>query len=243
MGPIMRDYSATTLAYLARPGSVSMRVLLWITAREFSTGNAVTLGVWTGPDHRQFVIRGQTRMYYGIGGLLRADPIIYKKGLQVRTQSVTLGGVSEQIRDAMLQYDLRHARVEMHRALYDAGTIQLVDEPHRVFAGFIDRVRDGLPVKGGVHSIELTLASAARSLTRGLSRYRSDAGMQARAPGDTFRKYTAFTEKVEVPLGRGDRTTPAPRPGTGGGGGGGGGGGSVGVIPGVGVNDDRGGRD
>jgi hypothetical protein len=198
----MRDYSTTTLGYLAQRGSVSMHALVWIVARNWDTGAEETIGLWTGGDHRDFVIGGATRTYYGRSSLMQIEPIRYGKGLAVRTQRLFFGGISEEVELAIRGYDTRHARVEIHRALFEPGTHLLVDTPHRMFAGFIDRIRWPTPAKGGSERVEITLASAARSLTKGLPRYRSDATLKARNPEDAFRKYATVSDQIDTPWGR-----------------------------------------
>lgn len=199
----MREFSPNTAAYFANIAQTNAEVLIWISARDRTTGAVQTIGFWTGADHQQFVIGGQNRTYYGVGSVLAVDPIRRSTGLQVRTQRVSFSQVSEPVAQAVRGYDTRHAPVEIHRALFDPETSGLVDEPHELFGGFVDKLTISTPAKGESGSISMEIASRSRALTKALSRYRSAATLTERAPTDTFRKYSARTDKVEVPWGSG----------------------------------------
>ncbi len=198
----MRSYSPATAAYMAARGPIHAHALIWIEARNRETGAAETIGFWTGDDHASFVIAGQARTYYGAGTTLGVDPIRRGTGLQVRTQRASLSGISPETQLALRGYDARHARVEIHRAIFDPLTLQLVDEPHRLFRGYIDKLKIITPAKGEAGKAEIELASAARALTTPLSRKRSDASLRARAPADAFRQYASQADAVETPWGR-----------------------------------------
>ena len=79
----------------------------------------------------------------------------------------------------------------------------LIDAPHFLMRGFVDKLTLTTPAKGGTGDAVLEIASMGRALTKPLNRYRSNASLTARAPTDTFRKYASVTEKVEVDWGRG----------------------------------------
>ncbi len=198
----MRVYTPITASYLASRAPRRAHVLIWISARNRVTGAAETIGFWTGDDHQNFDIEGETRAYLGAGNLLGVDPLKWRVGLTVRTQRVRLSQVSPEAQQAVRGYDVRHARVEMHRAFYDEGEA-LIDAPHFLMRGFVDKLTLTTPAKGGTGDAVLEIASMGRALTKPLNRYRSNASLTARAPTDTFRKYASVTEKVEVDWGRG----------------------------------------
>lgn len=198
----MRSFSPSTASYFAARGPIVAHALIWVEARNRSTGAVEAIGFYTGADHSDFVINGETRTYYGAGAALNIDPIRMQTGIAVRTQRVVLSQVAPEVLQAIRGYEPRHAPVEIHRAIYDPETRLLVDTPHRLFKGYIDKVVVTTPAKGQSGQIELTLASAARALTVPLTRKRSDASLRARAPGDAIRKYASITDKVETLWGR-----------------------------------------
>lgn len=210
----MRSYSPATAAYFAARGPVLAHVLIWIAARNRSTGAVETIGFWTGADHRDFVIAGATRTYYGAGAALSVDPIRLQTGLQVRTQRVQLSQVAVEAQLAVRGYDPRHGPVEIHRAIFDPLSEALVDEPHLVLRGNIDKVQIKTPAKGEAGSIEIEIATAARRLTKPLTRKRSDASLRVRAGTDAFRQYAALADKVETPWGRNVKSGSNDKPAT-----------------------------
>lgn len=198
----MRAYSSATAAYFASRESFVGHILLWVSARNRSSGANERIGFWTGVDHQDFTIEGQTRTYYAAGAMLKADPIRRQTGIKVRTQRVTLSQVSAEVQQLIRGYDPRHAPVELHRALFHPLTEALIDEPHVLLRGYIDKVSVSTPEKGGAGNVSIEIATEARSLTKPLSRFRSDASLRARASGDGFRKYASLTETAEVLWGR-----------------------------------------
>ena len=95
-------------------------------------------------------------------------------------------------------YDGRLAPAEVHRALLSPETGQPVAAPIRVFRGWVDEVTLRTGAVGGAGEATVTLASAARGLTRALTLTRSEAEMRRRTPGDAFRRYTDIAGEVGV---------------------------------------------
>ncbi len=198
----MRAYSPTTAAYFAARSPIMAHVLIWVSARNRDTGAVEEIGFWTGADHQSFTISGAARTYYAAGALLSVDPLKWRTGLTVRTQRVTFSQVAPEVQQLIRGYEPRHAPVEMHRALFDPLSEGLINTPHLLLRGYIDKVTVTTPVKGKAGDVTVEIASAARALTRPLNRHRSDAALTVRAAGDTFRKYASTTDKIDVPWGR-----------------------------------------
>lgn len=199
----MRTFSSTTAAYLADRSAFNGDLLVWLSARNRVSGATENIGFWTGVDVRDFSIEGQTRTYYGAGSLLAMDPIRRQTGIKVRTQRITFSQVSPEVLQALRVFDPRHAPVEVHRALFDPLTEALIDEPHLILRGYIDKAPLPTPPKGESAAVSIEVATHARALTIPLSRFRSDATLRARATGDGFRKYASLADTVETKWGRG----------------------------------------
>ena len=198
----MRAYGTATAAYFAQRSSFVGHLLLWISARNRETSAIERIGFWTGIDHRDFQIEGQTRLYYAAGSFLKMEPIRRRTGLKVQTQRVSLSQIAPEAQMLFRGYDPRHAPVEVHRALFDPLTENLVDEPHVILRGFIDKATVTTPAKNESGNATLEIATEARSLTKPLQRFRADATLRERAPEDGFRKYASLTETADVPWGR-----------------------------------------
>lgn len=198
----MRSFSPATAAHFASREAFIGHLLLWVSARNRSSGGVEQIGFWTGVDHQQFTIDGQDRTYYAAGAFLKADPLRDQTGIKVRSYRVTLSQVSNEVQQLIRGYDPRHAPIELHRALFHPLTENLIDEPHVLRRGYIDKVTLTTPQKGGAGSVAIEIVTEARSLTIPLSRFRSDATLRARAPEDAFRQYSSLTETAEVLWGR-----------------------------------------
>lgn len=193
----MRDWSAPELTYLQKRGGLMIRALVWVTARDRSTGLPQTMGLWTGEEDREFVIGGVTRLYHGAGPFIGIEPIVMTTGVQVRMQRLQLASFSAEVQQLALGYDVSLAPVEIHRALYDPETGDLIDEPRLAWKGQIDQLPLPTAEVGGEAVADVQLASSARDLTRGLTLTKSDAVQQLRG-GDRFRRYQDVTGKVAV---------------------------------------------
>ncbi|MFD1914109.1 hypothetical protein [Halodurantibacterium flavum] len=194
-------FTPETQQYFATRRAIMARVLIWIEALNRETGVQEALGLWNGDDHRDFVIGGQVRTYYGAGALLAVDPITSRTGLQVRLHRVVLSPLAPEVRQVIRGYDPRFAPVEIHRAVFDAETHGLVDEPHRRLKGYIDKISVSTPPKGSGARVELQIASAARALTIPVSRKRSHEALKARRDDD-FRRFSAMAGTIETRWGR-----------------------------------------
>lgn len=198
----MRIYSPATTAYFAARASFNAHNLIWFKAKNRSTGAAETIGFWTGADHAVFTIGGVERTYYAAGTFAKLDPLRRQVGMKARTQRVSFSQVSPEFLQLIRTYDPRHAPIEIHRALFDPLSEQLIDEPHLIQRGFVDKANIPTPAKGGAASISIEIATHARALTKTLSRFRSDATLRSCAAADAIRQYASLSEAVDTPWGR-----------------------------------------
>lgn len=178
-------------------GALALEVLIWIRAKNRTTGAPEVLGLWTGLEPRAFSINGVSRTYEGAGAVLDVPDLISQVGLGVQMQSASLALVTEEVQELIRGYDARQAPVEIHLARFDPVTNQLLDVT-RAFKGWLDEaaVREG--VKNGSASLTARLASSARALTRLVPLRRSDTAHQTAQPGDAFFRYADVSGAVSV---------------------------------------------
>lgn len=198
----MRSFTAATATYFAQRSPFLGHVLLWVSALNRETEAVERIGFWTGVDHREFTIDGQARLYYAAGAFLKMEPIRRRTGLQVQTQRISLSQIAPEVQMLIRGYEPRHAPVEVHRALFEPLSENLVDEPHVLLRGYIDKVTLTTPAKNEGGSVSIDIATEARSLTKPLQRFRSDATLKERRPGDGFRQYASMAESVDTPWGQ-----------------------------------------
>lgn len=189
--------SAVTAQLQARRG-LNTHILIWLSARNRSTGAVESIGLWTGADHAEIVIGGQTRTYYGAGNVIAMDPLTARAGLEVRHHSVRVSALSPEVVQALRVYDPRLAPVEIHEWYCDPISENALADPIRVFRGTVMEAPISQPAEGGEAVATITMASAAWALTRGLTVKRSNGALLARAPSDGFRKYVDLGRAVET---------------------------------------------
>ena len=190
----MRSLS-TALQTALTNGMIVSRVLCWFSARNRDTGATETLGLWTGDDHAEIVVEGQTRTYFGAGNLIDVPPVSYKTGLDVQVYRLGLTTITNEARQLIRGYDPRFAAVQIHRALFDPITRAQIEAPHRVLFGFVDEVDLTQPAAGEQASGYLSIVTTARQLTSGLPNKNSHAN-QRRISDDRFLRWADSSAEV-----------------------------------------------
>lgn len=193
----MRSFSAGLLAYINNPESINAHILVWVTAKDRSTGAAVSVGLWTGDDDLVFTIGGASRTYYGRGAVVEVPAIAYQADLAVNTIDIEFAPLSAEVATLIRGYDSRLAPVEIHRAVFDPLSGNLLEEPHRIYLGRVDRLSITTPKQNGEAKLTLTVASNSRSLTREIPARRSDETQKLRS-GDRMNRYATVTGVVET---------------------------------------------
>lgn len=156
------------------------------------------MGLWNGDDVEVFTINGQSRTYFGAHTSLGMEPIRSAAGLEVQYHQLSLANVAIEVELAIRGYDTRLAPIEVHRALFDLKTRQLVAPPVRILKGTINEISIDTGALGGQGRATVSIASAARSLTKALSSYRSDKAQRRVYPADRFREYADVSGEISV---------------------------------------------
>ncbi len=199
----MREVSPDVLAAL-RARVLRARDFVWINAKDFTTGDPVARGFWTGLDNVTAeytdIDTGSTlsRDYTKAGSLLSVDDISLTADLTARTFSIKLSQIDQTVADLVRGYDVKGGRVEVHRGLFNPGTNVLVAPAFPRALGFIDNCEILDPAEGNDGQITLSVVSHTLELTRTNSDVRSDSSQQNRAPGDRFYRYTAVAPSWEL---------------------------------------------
>lgn len=194
----MRSLSSAELSHLQARAGTRSRVLVWIRARNISSGLIEAVGFWSGEDDRTFTIGAETRTYHGAGVLLGIDDLTLEVGVSVRTMQVWFATAAPEVIDAVRGYDLRLVPVEIHRVLTDPLTHAPIATPHRIWKGWADGAPLQTPSVGDDSGrVTLTVASAAMALTRSLTAKFSDGSMALRG-GDRMFRYADVSGKVPV---------------------------------------------
>lgn len=181
---------------------VEPRVLFWIEPRNRSTGQREALGLWNGDDHRDFLVEGETRTFYGAGNVLGLAPIRSVTGLDVIYHSITLPPFTDEVRIILDQYDGHLAPVRIYSVALDVDTMEPLAAPIRFVKGTLQEAPKSLGAPGSATSkYVLKIASNARRLTQGLPIYRSQNWLERRASGDLAREHIGVSPDWVVPWG------------------------------------------
>ncbi len=195
----MKDYlDAATIAAISSRESIAPVYLLWIEAKNRSTGALETMGLWSGWDTTNIqVIDPDTRLpvtrtYHAGGSAIEWPAVPLETGVAVRNLRFRLSQINDAVQLAVRGYDPKHAPVEYHVGFLDTETKLLVSQPLPIFVGFINETPINTPAIGGDGSIEIVCVSDARELTRTNPLKRSDEMQRRRLVGgveDRFRRY------------------------------------------------------
>lgn len=187
----MRAISPENQAALAARTLVA-RDFLWFVARNRITGAAETVGFWSDLENvTAFVINPDTllpvsRSYYGAGGLISIDDIPSVSVVQVQDVHIRMSQLDEMVENAFRLYDLKQARVEIHRGLFDPVSRNLVAPAIVRFVGFVNLVEVHTPSENEDGYVDVTCVSHTQELIRSNPATRGHEDQLARQPGDNF---------------------------------------------------------
>lgn len=192
------SYDVDTIAAL-ESGAIVVRDLLTVLGD-------LTFAYWTGEDDAAInvVPAGATtpvsRNFVGGGTLLDVPAVVDAVGLEARSITLGLDHISEAAGsplDMVFGHNVRVARVELHRALFDPATWNLVSTPVLVFAGRVDGAGINDAVAGSEGGLSLEAQSSAIDLTRTSQAMESDEQLKLRS-GDRFRRFGDTAGQVET---------------------------------------------
>lgn len=187
--------SATYAAVVAAPESgLKERNLVTVFARELDGSGEVQFAFWNDLDTVSLpVIDGRTgatvsRNFVGDGALLGMDRIPLTSDLTIRTVRVQFSQIHATVQDMVRGHDIRSARIEIHRLLFNpqTGAVIAPGIPH--FVGKVNKAPISTPRIGDEGSIDIESVSTTRELTRTNPAKKSDE-TQKRRGGDRSRRY------------------------------------------------------
>lgn len=171
------------------------RDFIWFVARDRTTGAPVSVGFWSDIENVSSVpvIDPETgltvtRNFLGMGGLISVDDIPAVSNIQVQDVHIRMSQLDEAVANVVRGYDVKQARVEIHRGLFDPLSRLLVDPAYPRFVGFVNtiEIQTGTEEPGSEGFVDLTCVSHTQEFTRSNPSTRSHADQQLRAPGDMF---------------------------------------------------------
>lgn len=197
-------YDVDTVGALAS-GAIVVRDLLTVNGKTLG-GTASVFAYWTGEDNVAInvVPAGATtpvsRNFVGGATLLEVPPIVDAVGVEAHSITLGLDHISSAAgspMDMVYGNNVRVARVELHRALFDPATWNLVSTPHLIFSGRVDGASVDDAAAGGEGGLALQAISSAIDLTKTNPAMESDE-QQRRRNGDRFRRYGDTAAQVQT---------------------------------------------
>lgn len=182
--------SEVTDALAAR--ALVARDFLWFVARDRDTGDPITDGVWSDVGSvTADVVNPDTgitdsRLFYGSGTLIQCDDVPLVSNLTVQNLTIRMSQVDDKVATLVRTYDLKQARVELYRGLFDPVSRSLVSPAFSRFVGFVDKIEIKTPSENEDGSVTLTCASHTQEMTRSNPDTRSDASQRLRSATDNF---------------------------------------------------------
>lgn len=206
----MRDIDSATMDALenATINGFAPRLLVWFTAKDRTTGNAVERGLWSGDEDLNLTVYRGTdglvvaRPYVAAGNLLKVSDIPQTSDFTVQTITIDISQIADASRQLLRQYDLRLGKVEIHELLINPKTGEQIAPGMITFMGEID----GAPVKtpriGGTGSTSIKAVSDVMSmLTRSNPIKSSYEGQKSRSD-DQWGKSSAVIATWKVAWGQ-----------------------------------------
>ncbi len=196
-------YDAETIAALVS-GAIVVRDILTVKGKTLG-GSAATFCYWTGEDNVSInvadVAGGSpiSRNAVGNGTLLEVPPIVDAIGFEARSITIGLDHISKTAgspMDMVFGNNVRVARVELHRALFDPETWNLVSTAYTLFAGRVDGAAVDDAAADGEGGLSLEAVSGAIDMTKTSPAMESDEQQKLR-DGDLYRQYADTAAQVE----------------------------------------------
>jgi hypothetical protein len=195
--------TATYDALVAAPETgLRERNLVTFFVRSLDGESSQTFCFWNDLDTVTIpVIDGATgatvsRDFVGDGSILSMDKIPLTSDLTVRTVRVTLSQIHATVQDMARGWDIRGARVEIHRSLFNPQTGAVIGAAACHFVGKVNKAPISTPSVGQEGGITIDVVSQTRDLTRTNPAKKSDE-TQKRRSGDRGRRYIG-TANVKI---------------------------------------------
>lgn len=186
-----RSLTAEVLTALQNQTLVA-RDFLWIVARDRSSGESVSDGMWSDIGNISAEVidpdagNAETRAFFGSGTLIKIGDIPLVSNITVQRVTVTMSQVEDRVASLVRFYDVRQARIEIFRGLFDPATRALVSPAVPRFVGFVDQVEIKTGSENEEGAVVLSCVSHTQELLRSNPDTRSHESQKQRSATDNF---------------------------------------------------------
>jgi hypothetical protein len=199
----MRTLHSDVQTALQQRGLVA-RDFLNVWPKNRSTGAEEEKGYWSGAGSVSASIinplTGSTvsRNYRGVGTLIQISDIPLVSNITVQRITIRMSHIDTDVMDALRTYDLRQARVQIFRGLFNPDTRVLVNAAIPRFLGFVDGAPLETPSENEEGSFVLECVSHTQEMLRSNPDVRSDESQKRRSGTDNFYQDTATVGDREL---------------------------------------------
>lgn len=194
------------------------RDFLTVWPKNRSTGAEQEKGYWSGAGNVSAEVINPltgsvtTRNYRGAGSLIAISDIPLVSNITVQRISIQISHIDTDVMEALRTYDLRQARVQIHRGLFNPSTRVLVQAAVPRFLGFVDGAPLETPSENEEGSFVLECVSHTQEMLRSNPDVRSDESQKRRNATDNFDQDTAVVGEWEIRWGSKSGKVPAAKP-------------------------------
>jgi hypothetical protein len=180
------------------------RDLVWITAKNRSTGDPASYGFWNDVGTVSInVVDGRTgainaRSFYGLHASLTVGRIPLVSDITVRELEITLPHLDSIVNEMVRTHDVRGAPIQVYRLFLDPDTRAAISTAKARWVGYVDTAPIETPSEGQEGSVRIVCVSVTRELTRRNHDVRSHESQLRRNNLDFFYKDTAAVGEWEV---------------------------------------------
>lgn len=183
---------ATAVSNALAARELAARDFIWFIARDRVTGDPVSSGVWSDIGNVTATVidpdtgSNSDRAFYGSGTLIQCSDIPLVSNMTVQNVTITMSQIDDIVEQLVRGYDIKQARVEIYRGLFDPNSRAMVSPAFCRFVGFVDGLQITTPSENSDGGVVLTCTSYTQELTRSNPDTRSDASQKRRSATDDF---------------------------------------------------------
>lgn len=181
-------------------GDFHFEFLLWVKAKNRTTGVLEASGIHTGEGELTVSIDGVSRTYQGAGQLIDIPSFTNKIGLEIEENDFTLAILSPEITNMIRAYDADLAPADLHLAIFnkDMALVGIT----QVVKGFVNGIVINEDAEEATCTI--TVTSNIQEAVRGLTLKKSHESQKLIDSTDEGFKYAAVAGTTETKWGTGE---------------------------------------
>jgi len=184
--------------------SISLRNLVWITAKDRETGAKHSIGFWDDVGTvTHSVVDALTgvavaRTFIGAGSLMHVEDIAASADLSIKAVRIELSGIDANVADTVRGYESRLAPIQIYRTILNPATGAAYASARARFVGIVDTLEIKDPKPGERGGVTLQAVSQLRELARANPDMTSHDSQKRRLSTDAFYQFANDVVKWRI---------------------------------------------